>query len=283
MKSVVVKIEDFEMKTEKKAHSPFSASGAERWFECPGSVELSKGVPDKDSTWSIEGTRAHGVLERIMIAAIEAKATRVERVIAPPKAFPLEMIQHGQNAANFILGLYARTPGSEVMVETRIHLAFVHPEMFGTFDGAVLDHFGTLHVFDYKYGAGHAVSPVKNLQMIFYGIGLAHKYDWNFKRVRLWIYQPRIKGFDGPIFWDVPIMELKGYVAEFRRAVKRVQENPTLYTEGGHCHWCKAKVKCPLKNEARAERAMDIFRSVPLPGRELNFGENNGEEKEDFY
>jgi len=260
----------------ERAHSKFSASGSERWFNCPGSVQLSEGLPDKDSVWSKEGTIAHEVLEEIMTVMIAAGATEV---FYPQfqKSIPKEMIFHGTNAANFIMGLYAKTPGSEVLVETRTYLKFIHPEMFGTFDGAVVEHFGTLHVFDYKYGAGHAVSPKKNLQMIFYGIGLAQLYDWNFSNVRLWIIQPRIKGYDGPIFWDLSIMELKSYVGEFKRAVKRVQDNPSLYEEGPWCHWCKAKTKCPLKNEARAGKAVDMFKSVPLPGRELIFGKGENE------
>lgn len=265
-----------------RAHSKFSASGAERYFNCPGSVELSEGVPDKETEWSKEGTLAHEVLEQIMRAAIAGGASRVGHAKFP-RNIPLVMVQHGTRAANFILGLHAKTPGAELMVETRVYLKFIHPEMFGTFDGAVVDHFGTLHVFDYKYGAGHAVSPVKNLQMIFYGIGLAEMFHWNFKRVRLWIIQPRIKGYDGPIFWDIDILELKAYVVEFRRAVKRVLDNPSLYLEGSWCHWCKAKAKCPLKNERRVEQAMDIFKSVPLPGDEIDFGKENqnGKEKSD--
>ncbi len=276
------------MSHQERAHSKFSASGAERWFNCPGSVALSEGVPDKETEWSKEGTLAHELLENILRVMILAGSTKVFYPQAS-RQFTKEMIHHGTNAANFIMGLYAKTPGSEVMVETRIYLSFIHPEMFGTFDGAVVDHFGTLHVFDYKYGAGHAVSPVKNLQMIFYGIGLAHKYGWNFKRVRLWIYQPRIKGYDGPIFWELSILELKAYVDDFKRAVDRVEENPNEYNEGSWCHWCKAKSKCPLKNEARLERAINIFQSAPLPGHEIDFGKDEtngfkekGYEKENF-
>lgn len=268
------------MKTHgERAHSKFSASGAERWFNCPGSVGLSEGVPDKETEWSKEGTLAHELLEEILTVMIQIGSTRIfyPQVRA---GIPKEMAFHGTNAANFIMGLYAKNPGSEVMVETRIYLSFIHPEMFGTFDGAVLDHFGTLHVFDYKYGAGHAVSPKENLQMIFYGLGLAAKYNWNFKKVRLWIIQPRIKGYDGPIFWELSIFELKEYVAKFKEAVDRVENNPSLYEEGPWCHWCKAKSKCPLKTTARQERAVQAFASVPLPGREIIFGK--GEQTNGF-
>ena len=139
--------------------------------------------------------------------------------------------------------------------------------MFGTFDGAVVDLFGTLHVFDYKYGAGVPVSVRENLQMIFYGIGLAHRYHWNFKRVRLWIIQPRIKGYDGPTFWEVPTSILKCWVPTFRKAVERVIAEPDTFVEGDHCRWCKARSICPLKREAKLEAAKSVFTIAPLKNK----------------
>lgn len=246
----------------ERKHSKFSASGAERWFNCSASVELSEGMPSRDSVWSIEGTKAHEVLEEVLRALIEHRG-REARVGKQDPTIPAEMQRHAIDAANFIMRLHRLHSHSEIMVETRIYLDFIHPEMFGTFDGAVVDYFGTLHVFDYKYGKGYAVSPRKNLQMIFYGIGLAYRFHWNFKKVRLWIIQPRIKGYDGPVFWDLSIEELREYAKLFRAAVKRVLKSPEL-KEGPWCHWCNAKGKCPLKLEGRNEKAIAIFSGMPL-------------------
>lgn len=255
-----------EKKHGERAHSKFSASGSERWMACPGSVALSEGLPDKSSPWAKEGTEAHEVLEQILIAGIE------ERVVARDAKnykMPIEMWRHGLDAANIILNLHRSIPDSEIMIETRTHLKFIHPDMFGTFDGAVVDHFGTLHVFDYKYGAGVPVSPgtprSPNFQMVFYGIGLAHQFNWNFSRVRLWIIQPRIKGYEGPLYVDLSIQELKSYVDVFKRGVEQVEKYPQKYTEGSHCHWCKAKSICPLKREIKLEKAKSVF-SLPPKG-----------------
>ncbi len=231
----------------ERAHSKFSASGADRWFNCPGSVELSEGQPDKTNAWALEGTEAHAILERIM------KGEHVKLHEAPK-----EMINYGAQAAGFIKAL-GRKLGAEVTIENRVFLDFIHPEMFGTTDSAVIEHFGTLHVFDYKYGAGHAVSPKENLQMIFYGIAMAHLHHWNFTRVRLWIIQPRIKGYDGPVYWEIGIDELYAYVEKFQTAVDRVLANPTQYIEGSWCHWCKAKSVCPLKRESKLREAQNVF------------------------
>lgn len=248
----------------ERKHSKFSASGAERYFNCPGSVALSEGRPDKDSPWSLEGTLAHEVLETQLKGGIENGGLRFGKVM-PTEKITREMITCGLNTANFVFDLFDSLPGAEVMVETRVHLDFIHPEMFGTFDAAVVDYFGMLHVFDYKFGKGHAVSPKENLQMIFYGMGLAAQYQWNFHSVRLWIDQPRIKGYDGPVFWDVSMEELKGrYVSEFKKAVKRVIQEPERYVEGQHCHWCKAKAVCPLKTEVKKNKARELFKNSPI-------------------
>lgn len=241
-----------------RKHSKYSASGAERYFNCQGSVALSEGLPDKSSKWSLEGQRAHEVLEGVLTSAITGKSVLIDRTA------PKEMREYALHAASKILGVHRKAPKSDIMVETRIELPFIHTDMFGTFDSAVLDHFRTLHVFDYKYGAGHAVSPIENLQMIFYGLGLAARYDWNFKRVRLWVIQPRIKGYDGPLYWEIGILDLKRYVKVFKQAVARVERFPNRFVEGQWCHWCKAKTICPLKQGQKLEKAKMAFSNQPI-------------------
>lgn len=248
----------------ERAHSKFSASGAERWFNCPGSVELSEGMPDKSSPWAIEGTEAHEVLEATMKIELSGNCgATIEENDHVFKGKPKAMIDYAYQAAKFILDLGEKLI-AEVMVETRVYLDFIHPEAFGTFDGAVLDHFGTLHIFDYKYGMS-LVSPKENLQMIFYGIGLAHKYQWNFKRVRLWIIQPRVRGYDGPTFWECSIEELRQWAEVFRDRIDNVLNNPYEYVEdtgiGNWCHFCRARSICPLKLKDRNEKAQKIFGS----------------------
>lgn len=250
-----------------RAHAKLSASGAERWVTCPGSVALSEGIADRDNVYSREGTLAHEVLEHILKTELAensvttADVTVHDRLISTPGVNP-EMVAHCWKTADFILGLQRRTPGAELLVEKKVSLGFIDPDMWGTYDGAVVELFGTLHVVDFKYGAGHVVSPIENLQEIFYGLGLAHRYDWNFQRVRLWIIQPRVQGFDGPAYWDISIQELRRYVEFFRRAVQRVKEEPTTYVEGRHCYYCRGESKCPLKVESKLAEGKKIFSRV---------------------
>lgn len=245
----------------ERAHSKFSASGADRWFNCPGSVELSEGVPDKPNAWAQEGTEAHEVLEKILVAKIENPLAKVGPLFLNSKTATAQNLRLGVDAAEFILRVHREAPGSSILIETRVYLDFIDPEMFGTFDGAVIDHFGTLHVFDYKFGVG-PVSPVKNLQMLFYAIGVAHRFKWNFKRARMWIIQPRLKSYEGPVFWEISITELRDRVEDFEAAVERVKRFPKKFVEGSWCHWCRAKAFCPLKNEGRNQQAALVFSKV---------------------
>ena len=257
----------------ERKHSKFSASGAERWFKCPGSVALSEGVEDKSNKWAEEGTRAHEILEAIMRIELSgncgATIEEFQHVLQFDKSLGFtfkqhqEMLYHAGKTAEFILKR-GRKKDAVVLVETRIPLDFIHPEAFGTFDGAVLEYFGTLDVVDFKYGARHIVSPIKNLQMIFYGMALAHKYEWNFERVRLWIDQPRGEGYDGAVFWELSIDELKAWVDVFEDRVLNVELNPDEYIEGSWCHWCKAKKLCPLKREKKLAEAQSIFSQSPI-------------------
>ncbi len=118
--------------------------------------------------------------------------------------------------------------------------------------------------------------------MIFYGLGVAKLFDWNFNEVKLWIIQPRIKGYRRPECWTLTMEELRAYEGQFREAVERVEKGKYLYYEGSWCHWCKARPKCPLKRAQSAERAKAIFQ--PIPGIEdaRVFTDDSGLDELDF-
>jgi hypothetical protein len=239
-----------------RAHSKFSASGAERWLNCPGSVALSEGMPDTSSPWAEEGTKAHEILELTMRMEAWGGSARFNLTRVPD-----EMVNAARAASDFIYHVASKLDGAEVLVEQKVFLDFIHPEMFGTFDSAIIDLYGTLHVFDYKYGKT-LVSPNENQQMNFYAIGLLHRYDWDFKKVKTWIIQPRVYGYQGPAFWAPPISYLRKQVDVFKRGVEQVEKRPKKYVEGDYCYFCKAKSKCPLKNEARVDKVKKLFSNV---------------------
>jgi hypothetical protein len=48
------------------AHSKIGASSMHRWASCPGSVRLSKDMPNTSSKYAEEGTMAHELAEKLL-------------------------------------------------------------------------------------------------------------------------------------------------------------------------------------------------------------------------
>jgi hypothetical protein len=232
-----------------KKHAKFSASSSERWLNCAASIALSEQAPPSvESKYAVEGTDAHTVLEYT-----------IKKKIADKK-YPREMHTHAKDAIKEILK--RKLPHAELFAEMKVTLDFIHPEFGGTFDAAIVEHFGRLHVFDYKYGAGVAVDALDNSQMVTYGLGLAHKYDYNFEDACLTIIQPRAFHKKGPVRdWVLSIKELLKWRDKFHRAIE-LAESPkgkTKFAVGDWCRWCPAKVICPEQTTKALKQAQADF------------------------
>lgn len=239
----------------KKLHAKFSASGSERWLNCPGSVRLSEKAPKQvDSRHAAEGTDAHTCLETFM--KNPSKLFSVSRMLE--RKYPGSMIQHALDTYQQILKLVP--PGAELLCETEVRLDFVEPGMFGTVDAAIVDLFGTLWVIDFKYGAGRLVNPDENSQAIYYALGIAYSYDFNFERVRLAIAQPRIVHKNGTFrTWDIEIPTLKKWTKTFKDGVEACKDDFAPLNQGRWCFFCPAQTICPAINEKQYDHAQSIF------------------------
>ena len=256
----------------KRKHSKFSASGSERWLNCAASVELEEGLPSKDSPWSLEGTEAHEVLE-VLWKMLYLKSFHKYMPLLKKEADP--MVRNAMKMITKVLEVKKTLDDAELLVEKRVHNDEIHPEMFGTVDNALVELFGTLHVFDYKYGQGHIVDPKENTQMIQYALGLLEEYDWNFDKVVLHICQPRSSG-SGHKQWEVSLEQMRTYRELWRKGVARVEKGNNKPFPGSWCHWCKAKTTCPAKVEKRNDKISGMFADNPFESED----DNNGIKKE---
>lgn len=247
----------------EKQHATFSASASERYIACPGSISLSKGIKGRDSEYAQEGTDAHYCLEVLMQASPGEQRRVMKDLYAK---YPEEMVNHACDARREILDR-AEACGSDVVVlsETRVDSTWFTTEdeddpQFGTVDAAIVDLFGRLEVIDYKYGRGVPVEPEDNTQMIYYALGLAAKYDFNFESVRLTVIQPRAEHSRGPIrSWDLSIKDLRAWAQVFRRAVQEAQSPDPKLAVGDWCRWCPAKIKCPEMADKALKQAQADF------------------------
>jgi len=215
----------------------FSASSSERWMACPGSARLSAAYPRQDTPFTLEGTKAHEIAEACALNAVLGRKVEIEEGgdVTP------EMIKHGQSYADYIAGLCG--PDTTVMLEQRVDFSSWVPEGFGTADCILLSG-DTMDVIDYKYGAGVAVSAVKNPQMQLYGLGAVSEYGFVYEvsKVRLHIFQPRK---DNVSVYEMTVEELEAFGAKAAAAAEEAMADDPRLLAGDHCKFCPHGGKCP--------------------------------------
>src|SRR5271165_1728081 len=241
------------MKTqEEKPHSKYSASGSERWLSCPGSIALcEKAPPSPPSKYAQEGTDAHYCLEQILTGTVETAKLRFR--------FSSTMVDDAFEAAQYII----RRSDSmkQLLCETKVSLDFVRRGMFGTVDAAIVEEFGTLVVIDFKYGSGIIVDPKDNSQLIYYALGLAHQYNFNFTDVELVIIQPRGVTENGETIRShkMSMQELLEWMTHFKDGVERCEDPFAPLIAGSHCRFCPAKSICPeISTKALVQAGIDF-------------------------
>jgi len=252
-----------QLEGEKRAHAKFSASGSHIWTECSRSVELSaKAPPSETSEYAALGTEAHACLELVLREYFaKGKDMPLGPLIHEIKEMGLfsdEILDHVFTAAKAIRDLSRF--GGDIKIEHRVDLSFVHPGTFGTVDFAVVEEFGRLTIVDFKYGEGIAVDAKENSQLIFYALGLAHEYNYNFAEVKIVVVQPRAEHPDGVVReWDTDIDTLLEWKNKFILAVKASLAKDGSFKSGEHCRWCRAKPICPeLSSKAMKQALIDF-------------------------
>lgn len=252
--------------TEIKAHAEFSASGSERWLNCPASINLCKLAPEApESEYAAEGTRAHECLEAMLKS--NDGYNRGNLI----KKYGLEMVEYAEDAAEWIIGQAGHD--NELITETKVDASpFTCDEQFGTLDFAIIRDFGRLTVGDYKYGAGVAVDPTDengdcNPQLAYYALGLSYQHDHNFSEVELVVIQPRAFHQSGETIRTAvfSIEQLLAWGEKFKAGVVRCKSEAPQYKSGKWCRFCKAAVICPeLKDNSLKQAQIDFSDETAL-------------------
>jgi hypothetical protein len=264
--------------TKVKAHAKFSASNAYRWLKCSGSVALcEKAPPEKESPAALEGTLTHECLESFLKNGVHKQLSTSAFLRAK---HPVERVIRAENAAHVVWGLRPGTP-HELLAETKSSLAHIHPDMWGTADAVIVEHFGQLQVIDYKNGK-MPVEVKDNPQLIFYSLGIAHQYHYNFAEIALHVIQPNAAHVEGPNRkWVVDADKIREWELVFRKGVNEAEKKNAKLVAGGHCFFCPAKSICKAytPDAIREERAKFIKPKTPEQIRKqllLDFGDDLG-------
>ena len=229
-------------------HALLGASSAARWIACTPSARATEGLPNQESTYAAEGTRAHEVCEKALrykLAKWEAGKPFDLLSDWAQQSMPTEMFNAANQYVSFLhdqwVGFSCR-PG--VFIEQEVDVSRWVPGGFGTCDCLMIGG-GLLHIIDFKYGQGVPVSPVRNPQLMYYALGAYALFDGleSIDTVRMSIVQPRIQ--EEPETWELPLSDLLSWAREvLQPAAEMAWRGEGAFCPGEHCRFCKAHPAC---------------------------------------
>lgn len=229
-------------------HALLGASSAARWIACTPSARATEGLPDQESTYAAEGTRAHEMCEKALrykLAKWEAGKPFDLLSDWAQQSMPTEMFNAANQYVSFLhdqwVGFSCR-PG--VFIEQEVDVSRWVPGGFGTCDCLMIGG-GLLHIIDFKYGQGVPVSPVRNPQLMYYALGAYALFDGleSIDTVRMSIVQPRIQ--EEPETFEMPLADLLDWAREvLQPAAEMAWRGEGTFCPGEHCRFCKAHPAC---------------------------------------
>lgn len=252
----------------ERQHALCSASSAERWMHCPGSVGLSLTVPEPPtSSYALEGTKAHELAEKILKhwmgngytvedAFLEGLATSDEEKEMLGFVMQYVMACHEQAIA------FTGTPA------IRIEQKLVFDEkmqMFGTADfiaTGLREGISTGVIVDLKYGRGKKVLSEDNPQLAYYAVALKKMSKKKLERVIVKIVQPRINHPGSTVEFSTE--DLNRWEQQLTLHAEQAlwmasKHKAPEYKEGRWCWFCPAKSVCPEIQRKLNEKAAEAF------------------------
>lgn len=231
-------------------HALLGASSAARWIACTPSARATESLPDEETKYAAEGTRAHELCEytlRHNLAGWEDGNPfdpmydwyGGEGTVTP------EMLKAANQYVSFIHDLwvgFSCRPG--VFIEQQVDVSRWVPGGFGTCDCLLIGD-GILHIIDFKYGQGVPVNPERNPQLMYYALGAYELFRETDETevVRMSIVQPRMQ--EEPQTWELPLADLISWAREvLAPAAHMAWRGEGEFVTGEHCRFCKAHPNC---------------------------------------
>ena len=282
------------MKQKKGAHAKCSPSSMTRILACPGCVKACEGLPDKTSTYAMEGSIAHHLAETCLINersaykyvdytgvyTSEHKCKIYSTLLKKDVKNPLyqcfvddDMCSAVQIYLDEIARVREDSLAGAAKVEEQLSLDWLFPTekespVWGTADHINIETLGTLHVHDYKHGRGVAVDAENNAQMRAYALmALGERNPKMVEEVTMTIVQPRAQHSAGIIRsesltakelidWGYGVLK-PGILAALEKSPER--------KAGDHCKWCKALATCSVARLETLKAAQIMFTPDIIP------------------
>ncbi len=244
----------------ERAHAVLSASGAEKWLNCPPSARLEESYPDTSSPYAKEGTLAHEIAEfktRNYFIETLPKRTFTSKLnkFKKDELYQNEMDEYTESYLEYIKEVAMRYPSKPyIALEKKIDFSKYVPDGYGTCD-CIMIHGNDMHIIDFKYGKGVPVSAENNSQLMLYALGALEAYRmlYQIDTVHLSIFQPRI---DNISCFEISATNLLSWaVGEVEPKAKLAYDGIGDFKAGEHCRFCKAQAQC----RAKAESIISVF------------------------
>lgn len=245
-------------------HAELSASGAERWMNCPGSVRMSRGLPNVESEYARLGTRSHEYAAGLLLTP---KAARLW-----DHGLPDDYVDAVHIYVDEVSAIMARYPDARLRVEQSFSLDAFNPPapMFGTADAVVVSvRAGRLVVVDLKTGAGVVKEAEENPQLYYYALGallaVEHSgYVGKIHDIEVVVVQPRAPHPSGTIRRHVlGYLELVEFAADVLGAAQATMVADAPLKPGPWCQFCPAGGACPARYKAAQAVAQVEFADLP--------------------
>lgn len=236
-----------------RAKASLGASSADRWLYCQTSVALTAQNPwvkdVNNSSFAQEGTLAHEVAEKYLRERLLSETTP-KRFTGP--SYTPEMHEHGRNYAEYVENLTEASVSPEMLHFVEVSTSYAQASKVR----GIADYIGVdpkarrAYVVDYKYGAGVAVYPEGNLQLLTYAVAaqeIAAAIEAPAETVTVAIYQPRV--WDGVNDHSYTAEEVEAHrerIVEANAAVVSGDSTRLMWqsTEKG-CRFCPVRFWCP--------------------------------------
>ena len=246
-------------------HATLSASSAERWINCPGSVHMASLFPSSTSKAAEEGTLAHELAEHLInkqkVKSVEKKIEAFYEANPDVKGSVEEMVDYIVPYVEYVNGTFrkvqAKDSAAVLLTEQRVDFSEYVPEGFGTSDVVIIGD-DKITVVDLKYGKGVEVSAEGNPQIRLYALGAINMFDlmYEFKSVNMVIYQPRRESISQE---SMGVKDLQEWAEEvIKPAAGLALSDKPPYCPGEWCtsHFCPGAGAC----KARAKYVLELER-----------------------
>jgi len=246
-------------------HATLSASSAERWINCPGSVHMASLFPSSTSKAAEEGTLAHEYAECLInkqrVYKVEEKIETFYEANPDVKGSAEEMVDYIVPYVEYVNETFrkvqAKDSAAVLLTEQRVDFSEYVPEGFGTSDVVIIGD-DEITVIDLKYGKGVEVSAEGNPQIRLYALGAINMFDlmYEFKSVNMVIYQPRRESISQE---SMSVKDLQEWADEVvKPAAGLALSDKPPYCPGEWCtsHFCPGAGAC----KARAKYVLELER-----------------------